>query len=191
MLEGPVPEWKLFGWPRHRQRRRRHRSYGLPRFAAALPARFPFAMARLRDDAPLEVTLTGWSPFEPNDPMAPACPSAGLEYRFVNRGRAAWTPCSRSTPATSWACATRPQAVAPPTAASCSWGRRRQGQAPGRGQLRRRRRRCRARRSTCLVPRRLVGSADAGVEGGERGRDDRAAGHRGQAGAGRTACSCR
>ena len=36
---------------------------------------------------PIEVTLTGWSPFEPNDPDGSSLPVAGLEYRIVNRGR--------------------------------------------------------------------------------------------------------
>ena len=62
---------------------------GLPRLASGtFLARFPFAMAVMRDRRPpLEVTLTGWSPFEPNDPDGSSLPVAGLEYRIVNRGR--------------------------------------------------------------------------------------------------------
>ena len=67
-------------------------------------------------------------------------------------------------------------------------GRRRQGQAVGGRQLRRRRRRAGHDGRSRLVPRRLVGSADADVEGGDRRRDRRAStGHRRAAGAGRIA----
>jgi hypothetical protein len=88
VLEAPVPEWKLFGGP-GTANGAGGTSYGLPRLAAGtFLARFPFAMAVMRDRRPpLEVTLTGWSPFEPNDPDGSSLPVAGLEYRIVNRGR--------------------------------------------------------------------------------------------------------
>ena len=88
VLEAPVPEWKLFGGP-GTANGAGGTSYGLPRLAAGtFLARFPFAMAVMRDRRPpIEVTLTGWSPFEPNDPDGSSLPVAGLEYRVVNRGR--------------------------------------------------------------------------------------------------------
>ena len=88
VLEAPVPEWKLFGGP-GTANGAGGTSYGLPRLASGtFLARFPFAMAVMRDRRPpLEVTLTGWSPFEPNDPDGSSLPVAGLEYRIVNRGR--------------------------------------------------------------------------------------------------------
>src|SRR5262249_10814746 len=89
VLEAPVPEWKLFGGP-GTANGAGGTSYGLPRLAAGtFLARFPFAMAVMRDRRPgIEVTLTGWSPFEPNDPDASSLPVAALEYRITNRGRA-------------------------------------------------------------------------------------------------------
>ena len=88
VLEAPVPEWKLFGGP-GTANGAGGTSYGLPRLASGtFLARFPFAMAVMRDRRPpLEVTLTGWSPFEPNDADGSSLPVAGLEYRIVNRGR--------------------------------------------------------------------------------------------------------
>jgi hypothetical protein len=87
VLEAPVPDWKLFGGA-GTGNGAGGTSYGLPRLASgAFLARFPFAMAMLRDRRPpLDVTLTGWSPFEPNDADASSLPVAGLEYRLVNRG---------------------------------------------------------------------------------------------------------
>ena len=62
-------------------------SYGLPRFRhAAFTARFPFAAVKLNDaQVPLDVELTGWSPFEPNDADHSSLPVAALEYRFTNQ----------------------------------------------------------------------------------------------------------
>ncbi len=87
VLEGPVPTWKLFGLP-GAGNGAEGRNYGLPRFAgAAFRPRFPFGRVTLTDPSvPLEVELTGWSPFEPNDPDAASLPVAGLEYRFRNPG---------------------------------------------------------------------------------------------------------
>ena len=82
----------------------------------------------------------------------------------------------------------RPQAVRALDGGFELWGGAGQGQAVGGGQLRGRRRRAGDDRRPRLVPRRLVGSADADVEGGDRCRDRRAsAGDRGAAGAGRIA----
>jgi uncharacterized protein (DUF608 family) len=84
VLEGPVPRWKLrpqFPGPDGTG------CWGLPRFHHALfEAQFPFATVRFKDEeVPLELTLTGWSPFSPGDADNASLPVAGLEYTFTNR----------------------------------------------------------------------------------------------------------
>jgi hypothetical protein len=88
VLEGPVPRWKLYE-SRAAANGGEHRTWGLPRFrAASFEARFPFGTVRLKDDTlPIEVELTGWSPFEPGDADASSLPVAALEYTFSNRRR--------------------------------------------------------------------------------------------------------
>lgn len=88
VLEGPVPGRKLFG-PPGTANGAGGTTYGLPRFAAAtFKTRFPFGIITLSDrQMPLQVTLTGWSPFEPGDPDNSSLPVAGLEYHFTNRSR--------------------------------------------------------------------------------------------------------
>jgi hypothetical protein len=84
VLEGPVPAWKLRPqWPGQD----RNGCWGLPRFREVkFEAQFPFATVRLKDSAvPLEVTLTGWSPFSPGDADNASLPVAGLDYTFTNR----------------------------------------------------------------------------------------------------------
>lgn len=85
VLEGPVPDWKVFGAP-GTANGATGASYGLPRFhEATFTPRFPFANIVLRDAAiPLEVTLTGWSPFIPNDADNSSLPVGALEYTFRN-----------------------------------------------------------------------------------------------------------
>lgn len=87
VLEGPVPDWKKFGM-RGSGNGDAGATYGLPRFGEAVfEARFPFAHIGLRDDdIPLDVTLTGWSPFIPNDEDHASMPLGALEYRFRNTG---------------------------------------------------------------------------------------------------------
>ncbi len=86
VLEGPLPGWKLFGIPGSGNGLG-GRTYGLPRFGkASFKARFPFGMVQLSDDQmPLDVTITGWSPFTPGDPDNSSLPVAALEFHFVNR----------------------------------------------------------------------------------------------------------
>ena len=86
MLEGPVPNRKIFGLPRSRLGYA-GATYGLPRFEIALfEARFPFGKVSLSDPTfPVEVQLTGWSPFEPGDADSSSLPVVGLEYSFVSR----------------------------------------------------------------------------------------------------------
>ena len=90
VLEGPVPRRKLFG-PPGSANGSGGATYGLPRFSSAtFITRFPFAVVRLSEPkVPLEVELTGWSPFEPDDADNSSLPVVGLEYKFTNRGSAA------------------------------------------------------------------------------------------------------
>jgi uncharacterized protein (DUF608 family) len=85
VLEGPVPEWKIFSRPRSCEGQG-SLSYGLPRFdEVSFLARFPFGTATLSDpDIPLEVQVTGWSPFIPNSADDSSLPAGALEYRFKN-----------------------------------------------------------------------------------------------------------
>lgn len=85
VLEGPVPSWKKFGPPRSALGRG-DKSYGFPRFEGAVfEARFPFATIKLRDkDIPMEVAITGWSPFIPTDEDNSGLPVGVLEYHFKN-----------------------------------------------------------------------------------------------------------
>lgn len=76
-----MPDWKRFGLPGSGGGSAGS-TLGLPRFREA---RFPFARISLHDpDVPLEVDLTGWSPFESGDADGSSLPVAALEYRFVN-----------------------------------------------------------------------------------------------------------
>ncbi len=92
VLEGPVPKWKVFaihpgtgrfGGPGNGLG---ETTYGLPRFRkASFEARFPFGVVTLEDaKVPLQVEITGWSPFTPPEPDTSSLPVAGLEYKFVN-----------------------------------------------------------------------------------------------------------
>ena len=86
VLEGPVPARKVFGLPGSGLGFG-GTTYGLPRFKkAAFDARFPFGTVDLADEEwPVEVEITGWSPFEPGDADNACLPVAALEYRFANR----------------------------------------------------------------------------------------------------------
>lgn len=79
VLEGPVPDWKKFGQP--------DAAIGDPGRTWGL-ARFPFGEVILHDASlPLEVRITGWSPFIPTDPDNSSLPVGALEYHFKNTGR--------------------------------------------------------------------------------------------------------
>lgn len=90
VLEGPVRPWKIFGAP-GTGNGAGGTSYGLPHFAqATFLARFPFATITLQDDdIPLEVEITGWSPFIPADADNSSLPVGALEFTFKNRTSAA------------------------------------------------------------------------------------------------------
>ncbi|QNL50572.1 hypothetical protein H8S90_02900 [Olivibacter sp. SDN3] len=85
VLEGPVPEWKLFG-QRGTGNGASGATYGLPRFKkATFEARFPFCTTELTDDDwPLAVGLSAWSPFIPNDEDNSSLPVGAIEYTFHN-----------------------------------------------------------------------------------------------------------
>ena len=87
VLEGPVPDHKKYVLP-VAGRGAPGTSYGLPRFEyAEFTAHFPFGKITLQDnDIPLDITITGWSPFIPLDPDNSSLPCAALEYSFVNTG---------------------------------------------------------------------------------------------------------
>lgn len=87
ILEGPIPDWKVFGRTRAANGSPRT-SYGFPRFdCAEFDARFPFGTVHLEDeDIPLDISITGWSPFIPLDKDNSSLPCGALEYRFVNTG---------------------------------------------------------------------------------------------------------
>lgn len=87
VLQGPVRTWKVFGQPGSGNGLR-ERSYGLPRFDdCRFLARFPFAEIELTDpDIPLDIRMTGWSPFTPGDADHSSLPAGAVEYRFHNPG---------------------------------------------------------------------------------------------------------
>lgn len=88
VLEGQVPEWKLFG-QRGTGNGAAGTTFGLPRFKnAEFKTAFPFCTVRLQDpDVPLSVQLTGWSPFIPTDEDNSSLPVGAIEYKFTNTGK--------------------------------------------------------------------------------------------------------
>ncbi|HNQ88053.1 MAG TPA: GH116 family glycosyl hydrolase [Verrucomicrobiota bacterium] len=88
VIEGPVPAWKLFGMPGSGNGAA-GTAFGLPRFrTASFHTHFPFATVSVRDpQIPLQIRITGWSPFAPGDTDDSSLPVAALEYAFVNRTR--------------------------------------------------------------------------------------------------------
>jgi uncharacterized protein (DUF608 family) len=95
VLEGPVPEWKLFfPWDgTHRGSSGNGgggRTYGLPRYGSArFEPRFPFARLELREPGWPDATITAWSPFTPPDGDSSSLPVAAIEYELANSGAAA------------------------------------------------------------------------------------------------------
>ena len=85
VLAGPVPKWKIFGRPGGGEGVG-GKNYGMPHCKGAeFTARFPFAAVKLQDDKiPLDMEVTGWSPFIPNDADNSSIPVAALEYKFTN-----------------------------------------------------------------------------------------------------------
>jgi uncharacterized protein (DUF608 family) len=85
VLEGQVPDWKKFGQP-DSANGSGGTSYGFPRFRnVKFRTRFPFAMIELQDDEiPLDIMVTGWSPFIPTDADNSSLPVGAFEYSFKN-----------------------------------------------------------------------------------------------------------
>lgn len=90
VLEGPIPAWKKFG-QRESGFGTPGMTWGLPRFREAeFLARFPFGEISLKDkEVPLEVHVTGWSPFIPTDADNSSLPVGAFEYTFRNTGKQA------------------------------------------------------------------------------------------------------
>jgi uncharacterized protein (DUF608 family) len=90
ILEGPVPEWKIFGQTASGKGSPRT-SYGFPRFEKAeFISRFPFCQIKLRDENfPLQAEISGWSPFIPSDADNSSLPVGALEYHFTNTSKSA------------------------------------------------------------------------------------------------------
>ena len=85
VVEGPVPEWKIFGKD-DSGNGLGGSTYGLPRFeSASFLARFPFGTVTLTDsELPVKASITGWSPFIPGDEDNSSLPAGALEYTFSN-----------------------------------------------------------------------------------------------------------
>lgn len=83
ILEGPVQSWKIFGNPGGANG---SDLFGCPRFrTATFETRFPFGTVHLTDpDMPVEVDITGWSPFIPGDADKSGIPAGALEYTLTN-----------------------------------------------------------------------------------------------------------
>lgn len=109
VLEGPVPKWKPFGKQfgttfrdsQHHEQSiptwqpsgcgagMKNKTYGFPRFKnCSFSSKFPFATLKLSDPSmPVDVQITGWSPFIPGNSDDSSLPVAGLEFRFTNKSR--------------------------------------------------------------------------------------------------------
>lgn len=85
ILEGQVPDWKMFGQPSSGGGAG-GTTYGLPRFTETVfTARFPYGYIDLEDsDMPVKVQIKGWSPFIPTDADNSGLPAGALEYRIKN-----------------------------------------------------------------------------------------------------------
>lgn len=85
LLEGPVPEWKIFV-ERDSATGAIRSTHGFPRFQQAnFETRFPFAQIGLSDPSiPLKCQLTAWSPWLPGNADDSSLPMAVLEYTFQN-----------------------------------------------------------------------------------------------------------
>ncbi|MEN8202333.1 MAG: GH116 family glycosyl hydrolase [Bacteroidota bacterium] len=85
VLEGPMADWKVFGNSATGNGMGKGAD-GYPHFEkATFSSRFPFATVNLEDaDVPLEISITGWSPFIPGDADNSSLPVASLEYTLKN-----------------------------------------------------------------------------------------------------------
>lgn len=85
VLQGAVPDWKVFGLP-GTGGGRGSLFYGLPRFEKCrFLTEFPSALIELADDdIPLSVSIRGWSPFIPGDADNSSLPVGSMDYTFTN-----------------------------------------------------------------------------------------------------------
>lgn len=90
ILEGPAPDWKKFGLSGSGNGLG-GATTGLPHFQKAVfTTKFPFATIDLTDpEMPLNVQLTGWSPFIPTEDDNSSLPAGAIVYKFINKGTAA------------------------------------------------------------------------------------------------------
>ena len=86
VLEGSVPDWKLFG-QKGTGNGAAGTTFGLPRFEKAVfKTSFPFATINLSDPKfPVEVEMTAWSPFIPTQEDDSSLPTGAIEYKFTNK----------------------------------------------------------------------------------------------------------
>ena len=86
LVEGPIPMGKIYDQGLQAQGYRHGGYEGLPRFRKnQFQSGYPFGQITLSDPVmPLEVQLTGWSPFVPLDEVASSLPCAILEYNVIN-----------------------------------------------------------------------------------------------------------
>lgn len=85
LVEGEIPEWKIFGLP-NAGNGLGGTNFGIPRCKTiSFTAKFPFATIKLKHpELPIDVSLTGWSPFIPLDPDNSSLPVCTVEYTFKN-----------------------------------------------------------------------------------------------------------
>ena len=86
LIEGPFPPEKVYDQALQAQGYRHGGYEGLPRFETCrFESGYPFGIVRLSDPAvPLQVAVTGWSPFIPGDDIHSGMPCALLEYHLEN-----------------------------------------------------------------------------------------------------------
>jgi len=86
LVEGPLPPEKIYNQGLFSQGLRKVGHEGLPRFAdGTFTGEYPFGHASLtHPDVPLDVTVTGYSPFIPLDDHHSSLPCAILEYTLTN-----------------------------------------------------------------------------------------------------------
>jgi len=89
LLEGPLPVEKIYDQGLQAQGYRHGGYEGLPRFSRShFKSGYPFGRVELSDPAiPVEIRITGWSPFVPLDEAASSLPCAILEYTLKNLSR--------------------------------------------------------------------------------------------------------
>lgn len=89
ILEGPLPPEKVYDQGLQGQGYRHGLYEGLPRFQRSrFRSGYPFGQVALSDpQVPVQVDITGWSPFIPLDDVASGIPCAILEYSLRNTSR--------------------------------------------------------------------------------------------------------